>query len=191
MTRVLITNDDSYDAEGLRQLVAAVSSWAEAVVVVPDRQQSGTGHSITLHRPLRLRPFEPAGVVGRWFLVDGSPTDCVNLALHSIMASSLPDLILSGINHGVNLGDDVTYSGTVGAALEGHLFGIPSIALSQHLDGDHDFVATATFASEMLRGLLEAGVPEDLLLNVNFPTGPLGEIAAAKLATGYEGLQQL
>ena len=181
MTRVLITNDDSYDAEGLRQLVAKVSAWAEAVVVVPDRQKSGTGHAITLHHPLRLREFQPVGVGGRWYLVEGTPTDCVNLALHSVMASSPPDLVLSGINHGLNLGDDVTYSGTVGAVLEGHLFGIPSIALSQQLEGDHDFATTAAFASEMLRGLLELGVAEDLLLNVNFPSGELGPVVATRL----------
>ncbi len=187
MTRVLITNDDGFDAEGLRQLVRRVMTWAEVVVVAPDRQQSGMGHAITLSRPLRMRRVEESSAA-TWYAVEGTPTDCVNLALHSVMAQAAPELILSGINHGLNLGDDVTYSGTVGAALEGHLFGIPSIALSQQMadpesgsSGQVDFGATAVRAADLVRGLLAQGVAEDLLLNINFPIGDPSEVMVTRL----------
>lgn len=181
MTRILITNDDGYSAEGVRELVRAVSPWAETVVVVPDREQSGTGHSITLHRPLRIRELGAVDVGGAWHLVDGTPTDCVNLALHSVMASALPDLVVSGINVGLNLGDDVGYSGTVGGALEGHMLGVPSIALSQEMSDDVDFAATASRACDLLRGLLGQGLTKDLLLNINFPAGPVAGTSVTKL----------
>ncbi len=126
--RILLTNDDGIHAEGLRAAAEALGEFAELVVVAPDREQSACGHSLTLNRPLRLEEVRPGQ-----FSVDGTPTDCVNLAVHWLLRDQPVDLVVSGINYGLNLGDDVTYSGTVSAALEAHLLGLPAIAFSQQI----------------------------------------------------------
>lgn len=166
--RILITNDDGIDAAGLQFLVEAASPLGEITVVAPDREQSATSHSLTLHHP--IRPI-PRGE--RRFQVDGTPTDCVMLAVEALMPER-PDFILSGINHGQNMGEDVLYSGTVAAAMEGLSLGIPSLAFS-YAGGDlRTDVSLVKEQIGALRSLLEqalalAPFPADTLLNVNLP----------------------
>jgi 5'-nucleotidase len=129
MPCILLTNDDGFDAPGLAALAAEVRRLGEIVVVAPDRERSGAGHALTLGRPLRVRE-----TAERWFKVDGTPTDCVHLGILNLTGGKQPDLVISGINRGLNVGDDVTYSGTVAGALEGTLLRIPSIAVSSAYD---------------------------------------------------------
>lgn len=168
--RILVTNDDGVYSEGIKLLAGALAEVARVTVVAPDREQSASGHALTLHRPLRIRQLEES-----WFSVDGTPTDCVNLAVLWLMKDEPPDLVCSGINFGTNLGDDVTYSGTVSATFEGTLLGIPSVAFSQEVGEHFSFEPGARFARELVDRLLAeelAGeLPADLLLNVNFPLG--------------------
>ncbi|MFQ5509457.1 MAG: 5'/3'-nucleotidase SurE [Leptospirillia bacterium] len=168
MKRILVSNDDGIAAEGLQTLAAALESVGEVTVVAPEREQSAASHSLTLHKPLRVYDHGP-----RRFAVSGTPTDCVSMAVHQLMAEP-PDIVVSGINRGANLGDDVTYSGTVSAAMEGTLLGIPSIAISQVCWEDAGFDAAADFARRLLQwhfARAEAGetLPPDTLLNVNVP----------------------
>jgi 5'-nucleotidase len=165
---LLVSNDDGIHSLGLAALEAAMREVGEVVVVAPDREQSACSHSLTLHRPLRIDEIGPAR-----YVVDGTPTDCVNLAINGILPRR-PALVVSGINKGANLGDDVTYSGTVSAAMEGTLLGVPSIALS--LIGRHEFAfeAAARFARRLAGWVLDRGLPPDTLLNVNVPQLPDG-----------------
>src|SRR5512139_189786 len=141
MRRILITNDDGVHSEGIRALAASVSHLGEVTIVAPIQEASAIGHALTLRRPLRLD-----SISHRVYAVDGTPTDCVNLAITHVLGAK-PDLILSGINKGWNLGDDVTYSGTVSGALEGALLGIPSIAVStQRIGDDCEFASAAQAA---------------------------------------------
>jgi 5'-nucleotidase len=160
---ILVSNDDGIHSAGLAALAAALEPLGEVVVVAPDREQSACSHALTLHRPLRIDEVQP----GR-FTVDGTPTDCVNLAMNAILKTR-PALLVSGINRGANLGDDVTYSGTVSAAMEGTLLGVPSIAMSLIGRGTFDFAVAASFATRLARWVLEHGLPPDTLLNVNVP----------------------
>lgn len=175
--RILITNDDGIYSEGIKLLAAALGEVGDVVVVAPDREQSATSHSLTLHRPLRIRKLERS-----WWAVDGTPTDCVNLAVLHLLKDDKPALIASGINFGSNLGDDVTYSGTVSATFEGTLLGIPSLAFSQQVGENFSFAAGADFARRMVAEIFAAGeVPADLLLNVNFPNGDFHGVEFTKL----------
>jgi 5'-nucleotidase len=160
---ILVSYDDGVHSEGIAALAEAVGRLGEVVVVAPDRERSAVSHSLTLHRPLRVE--ERAG--GR-FAVNGTPTDCVNLAINGILPRR-PALVLSGINKGANLGDDVTYSGTVSAAMEGTLLGVPSLAISLLGRGTFEFGASAAFAARLAGWVLERGLPPDTLLNVNVP----------------------
>jgi 5'-nucleotidase len=183
MPRILVTNDDGVYSEGVKLLAEALAEVGEVVVVAPDREQSATGHSLTLHRPLRLRKLEEAR-----YAVDGTPTDCVNLAVLHLLKDNPPDFIASGINFGSNLGDDVTYSGTVSATFEGTLLGIPSVAFSQAVGEHFSFAPAARFARRLFAHLVDSDVPRDLLLNVNFP---LGEIKGARFTRlGHRQYQQ-
>ncbi len=182
--RILVTNDDGIYSEGIKLLAAALSEVGEVWVVAPDREQSASGHSLTLHRPLRMRKIDE-----RWFAVDGTPTDCVNLASLVLMKEHQPDLVCSGINFGVNMGDDVTYSGTVSATFEGTLLGIPSVAFSQEIGEGFSFEPGARFARDLVAQLAaEPELPRDLLLNVNFPAGPFGGVEWTRL--GHRRYQQ-
>lgn len=163
---ILLTNDDGYDAPGLAALEAAVSSLDEVVVVAPDRERSGASHALTLARPLRVyRAAE------RRYRVDGTPTDCVHLAVDRLTGGRLPRLVASGMNRGLNVGDDVTYSGTVAGALEGTLLHVPSIAFSVGTDDDGrtDFDCAVPLARRLCALVLERGLAPGVLLNVNFP----------------------
>jgi len=162
---ILVTNDDGIVAPGLAALANAVSGLGTVYVVAPDRERSTIGHALTLHRPLRVEPLSERRVC-----VNGTPSDCVNLALLGLLPEK-PALVVAGINHGENLGDDVTYSGTVAAAMEGTLLGVPSIAFSL-AGADHRMFTEAGRVARMLAELvLREGLPRKTLLNVNIPAG--------------------
>lgn len=163
MALLLVTNDDGIHAEGLASLSAALAALGEVWVVAPQREQSACGHALTLHRPLRVDR-----VRDHWFGVNGTPSDCVNLGVLGFLPER-PVLIVSGINHGGNLGDDVTYSGTVSAAMEGTLLGVPSIAVSL-VDGG-SLAHAAEVAQLVATRVLVEGLPLKTLLNVNVPPG--------------------
>ncbi len=164
--RILISNDDGYMSDGLRALAEAVEALGEVWVVAPETEQSAASHAISIHRPLRIRQVRP-----RWFAVDGTPTDCSYVAVNHLLKERRPALMLSGINHGPNLADDVTYSGTVAAAIEASLLGIPAIAFSLAVRQDFDFGPAARFARSLAEAALRASPPSQLLLNVNVPGG--------------------
>ena len=168
--RILVTNDDGIFSEGLKLLAEALASLAEVIVVAPDREQSASSHSLTLNRPLRMQK-----VGEHWYAVDGTPTDCVNLAVQGLLKEEPPDLVVSGINFGLNLGGDVTYSGTVSAAFEASMHQLPGIAFSQEIGEGFSFADAADLARQVVAVLLGGELPRDLLLNVNFPASvPLG-----------------
>jgi len=164
MPILLITNDDGVDAPGLAALHAALAPLGTVVRVAPDRDQSGSGHALTLNHPLRIKE-----IAAQVYAVDGTPTDCVNLGILHLLGKR-PDLVVSGINPSPNLGDDITYSGTVSAAFEGTLLGVPSFAVSfDGGPGRPDFTAPAAVAARVARRVLDTGLPPDTLLNVNVP----------------------
>ncbi|MGH7820847.1 MAG: 5'/3'-nucleotidase SurE [Candidatus Binatia bacterium] len=163
---ILVSNDDGIHSEGLRALHEAMSRLDEVVVVAPDRERGAVSHSLTLHRPLRVTEVAP-----RWYAIDGTPADCVFVALNRVLHEA-PRLAVSGINRGPNLGDDVTYSGTVGAAMEAALVGVPAIAFSLAARDAFRFEAAAGFAGELAAAVLREGMPSDVFLNVNVPEGP-------------------
>ena len=168
--RILVSNVDGIRAAGIRALEAALAPLGDVWVVAPDREQSAASHSLSLYRPLRVEQLDE-----RHFAVDGTPTDAVNLAINGIMKPK-PDLVVSGINHGGNLGDDVTYSGTVSAAMEGTLLGVPSIAVSLVSRQGTDFATAADFAARLAGVVSQRGLPRDTLLNVNVPALPAAEL---------------
>ena len=172
---ILVTNDDGIHAAGLAALAAALAPLGEVYVVAPDREQSAVGHALTLHRPLRVER-----VAERRFAVNGTPSDCVNLGVLGLLPDP-PALVVSGINHGSNLGDDVTYSGTVSAAMEGTLLGVPSMAVSQ-LDGEAGGFEDAGWIAELVAArVLVEGLPAKTLLNVNVPRGEVRGIRMTRL----------
>lgn len=167
---ILVSNDDGFFSDGIKTLANRLREMGEVWVVAPDREQSASGHSLTLHRPLRARPASKTHK--NVFMVDGTPTDCVNLAVNKLMPRK-PDIVVSGINRGANLGDDVTYSGTVAASLEAVLLGIPAIAMSAspHMaTDDYQYEAAADFAAFLVGKVLEHGLTPGTLLNVNVPS---------------------
>lgn len=180
--RVLLSNDDGVHAPGLKILEDAIRPHVgELWIVAPETEQSATSHSLTLRRPLRIRH-----VSDHKFAIDGTPTDAVLLGVSKLMTDARPDLVLSGVNRGGNLGEDVTYSGTVAAAMEGALLGIPSVALSQVYE-DRNKVKWATarrWAPKVLKMLLKVGWPKGIFMNINFP-----DVTAAKV-TGVEIVRQ-
>ena len=168
---ILATNDDGIHSPGLREMVRALQKLGRVVVVAPDRERSAVSHALTLHSPLRAVDHAPD-----WWAVDGTPTDCVNLGIHGLLQEK-PALVVSGINQGANLGDDLTYSGTVAAAMEATLMGVPALAVS--LAGDRfkadDYCWCGPWVVRLARQILEHGLPADTFLNVNIPKNdPLG-----------------
>ena len=167
MPVILVTNDDGVTSEGIHALADAMRPLGEVIVVAPLQEASAIGHALTLRRPLRIEAISN-GVYG----VDGTPTDCVNVAITHVIGEK-PDLIVSGINKGWNLGDDVTYSGTVSGALEGALLGIPSVAVStQNRQNQYEFEPAAKAAASVSEAVLLKGLPKFTLLNINVPFGP-------------------
>ena len=176
--RILISNDDGVEAKGLRALAEALLPLGEVIVCAPDREQSATSHSISLHRPLRIEaasPWGPNGEIKR-YAVDGTPTDAVYVAVNHLLRGSPPDLIASGINRGSNLSQDVLYSGTVAAAMEGAALGLPSFAISLcGRAGPRDYTHAAAFAASLAAQMSKRPTAPGTLLNVNVPPGaPLG-----------------
>ena len=168
--KILLSNDDGCRAEGLRCLAEALRGFAGVTIVAPDRNRSGTSHSLTLDAPLRVRQDEP-GVV----CVDGTPTDCVHLAITGLLQEE-PDMVVSGINAGANLGDDVLYSGTVAAAIEGRFLGFPAIAVSLVTETPGHYATAARVTCDLVRRLLSHPLPADTILNVNVPAVPWTEL---------------
>ncbi len=169
---ILVSNDDGVYAEGIQVLAETLKKIARVVVVAPDREKSAASHSLTLHRPLRI-----VQVKKNIYGVTGTPADCVNLGVNEILDRKKPNLIVSGVNHGGNLGDDVHYSGTVSAALEGAMMGVPSIAVSLVLrDGKPYFKPAALFAAKLARKVLKEGLPKGIVLNVNAPNLPQSKL---------------
>ena len=164
---ILVTNDDGVRSPGIRALAAALHGLGRVVVVAPDRNRSAVGHALTLERPLRAEELKPDV-----FAVDGTPTDCINLGIHALLKQT-PDLVVSGINSGSNMGDDITYSGTVCAAMEASLMGLPAFAVS--LDNSRflpdDLTLAANFSRQVAEQIIANGLPPDTFLNVNVPTG--------------------
>ena len=168
---IMVTNDDGIHAPGILALAEALRDLGEVTVVAPDRERSAAGHSLTLHSPLRVFELRPG-----FFAVDGTPTDCVNMGIHSLLPFR-PDLVVSGINQGANLGDDITYSGTVAAAMEATLMGIPAIAVSlASFERSDHFPAAAQVALRVARQVRDNGLPVDTFLNVNVPNCPASEM---------------
>jgi 5'-nucleotidase len=166
MVRILVTNDDGYRSDGIHALAGALRPIGEVTIVAPMTEASAIGHALTLRHPLRLERIEETV-----FGVDGTPTDCVNVAVTHVL-KGLPDLVVSGINKGWNLGDDVTYSGTVAGALEAALLGVPAIAVSlRQTRGDYDFTYAARAAALMAEALLQRPLPPRTFLNINVPKG--------------------
>src|SRR5215468_4305377 len=167
MTRILLTNDDGIHSDGLIQLEEALQQVGEVYVVAPAAEMSGASHSLTLARPLRIRQID-----GHHWTVDGTPTDCVTLALNLILPpEKRPHICASGINHGPNLGDDATYSGTVAGAMEATILGLPGIAFSLDATRALDFLESSRIAREITEKALNDGLPDGTLLNVNIPKG--------------------
>ncbi len=160
---ILVTNDDGIHAEGLRTLSAALRPLGKITVIAPDREQSAASHALTLHRPLRIKKVEE-GILS----VDGTPTDCVLLGVHGF-TKERPSLVVSGINHGPNMGNDTSYSGTVAAAIEGTFLGIPSVAISLATWENVDFKPAGEVAYELVRTFLDRGIREAMCISVNIP----------------------
>ena len=173
--KILLTNDDGIHAPALIALREALAPLGRVITVAPDRDQSATSHSLTLHRPFRIHRHD-----ADTFSVDGTPTDCVVCAFYGLL-DELPDMVISGINHGPNMGEDVFYSGTVAAAIEGTLQGVPSIAASLVTRERTDFREPAAFLAKLARQVAERGLEPRRLLNVNLPYRPWGEIAGVMI----------
>lgn len=176
MPRILVTNDDGIYSEGLRKLADVCRELGDVTICAPDREQSAASHALTLNRPLRM-----IEVAKNEWVVDGTPSDCVNLAVLNLMKENRPDLVVSGINFGPNLGDDVTYSGTISAAFEGALLNIPSVAFSALVGKGFSFDRCADFARNLVRVALEQHRDPQIVLNVNFPVGGFAGVKVAKL----------
>lgn len=163
--RILLTNDDGYFSDGICDLYKALERVADVYMVAPDREQSASSHSLTLNRPLRLHKLDP-----HRYTTDGTPTDCVMLAVHMLFKKRPPDLVISGINHGANMGDDVTYSGTVAAAIEGSIMRIPSLAVSMaNYEPGTPMRRAAAFVVKLLKSFASLDLDPSVFLNINFP----------------------
>ena len=177
--RVLVSNDDGINAPGLKLLEKILSSLVREVwVAAPETEQSAASHSLTLRRPLRIRKLSE-----RHFALDGTPTDCVLMGINEIMKDSAPDLVVSGVNRGGNLGEDVTYSGTVAAAMEGTLLGVPSVALSQVYEDNHSvkWATAEKWTAKVLKRLTAEPWPPGVLMNVNFPDVTAGRVTGIEV----------
>lgn len=168
--KILLSNDDGYFAPGLNILAEHIAKLADITVVAPERNRSGASNSLTLDRPLSIRK-----AANGFFYINGTPTDCVHIALTGLM-DVMPDMVISGINDGANMGDDTIYSGTVAAAMEGHLLGIPSIAISMSQHNSTHFETAARIATELVQHYIENGFKSSTLLNVNVPDIPYDDL---------------
>jgi len=174
MAIILVTNDDGVNSQGIIALFNAVKELGDAYIVAPDRERSAVSHTLTLHRPLKAEEISE-----RIYAVNGTPTDCVAIAVAKILPEK-PVLIVSGVNKGGNLGDDITYSGTVSAAIEGTIMGIPSFAVSIVGDKDFQFDTASYYSLEIAKYVLEKSLPYDTLLNINLPNAKRAEIKGVR-----------
>jgi 5'-nucleotidase len=174
--RILLSNDDGYFAPGLSILAEALKPLADITVVAPERNRSGASNSLTLDRPLTVRQ-----AANGFYFVNGTPTDCVHLAVTGLL-DALPDMVISGINDGANMGDDTIYSGTVAAAMEGYLLDIPSIAVSMSQHGAQHFETAAQVVANMVRRFQQSAFPPPVLLNINVPDVPASQIKGSRIA---------
>jgi 5'-nucleotidase len=189
--RILVTNDDGIHAPGLKLLEDIAAQLSDDVwVVAPETNQSGVSHSLSLNDPLRLREIDE-----KRFAVKGTPTDCVIMAIRHVVREARPDLVLSGVNRGQNVAEDVTYSGTVAGAMEGTILGVPSIALSQaYGPGGRNAIkwrCAETHAPVIVRKILAQGIPKDILVNVNFPDCEPGEVRGVAITAQGQRSQEL
>jgi 5'-nucleotidase len=175
--KILLSNDDGYRAEGLAALNKAISPLGTVTTVAPDRNRSGASNSLTLDVPLRATQYEANG-----YYVNGTPTDCVHMAISGLFPFE-HDLVVSGVNHGANLGDDVLYSGTVAAAVEGRFLGLPAIAVSLCIDSGspHNFASAAKIAASLVERLMRGPPPGAMILNVNVPDLPDGQLRGIRV----------
>lgn len=178
MPIILVTNDDGIKAPGIRALAKAISVLGELWVVAPEKPQNAVGRSMTLHKPLRLQRIKKG-----WYAVNGTPADCVTLALNHLLKNRQPDLVVSGINNGWNLGDDVTNSGTVSGALEGMLYGMPSIAVSLESGRIKSYAMAGEIAADIARQVLANGMPSGTVFNVNVPACTKDQLAGYQITT--------
>jgi 5'-nucleotidase len=189
--KILVTNDDGIHAPGLKVLETIAREISEDVyVVAPETDQSGVSHSLSLNDPMRLRQISD-----RHYAVKGTPTDCVIMGIKHILRGNPPDLVLSGVNRGQNVAEDVTYSGTIAAAMEGTILGVPSIALSQaYAYGDREnfnWLATEAHGARIIRKILEIGIPKGILMNVNFPARAPEDVAGVAVSVQGQRNQAL
>ena len=168
--QILVSNDDGYLARGIEVLAASLADIANVDVIAPDRNRSGASHSLTLDSPLRTKNHQNG-----FISVEGTPTDCVHLAVNGLF-KQVPDMVVSGINAGANMGDDVLYSGTVAAAIEGRFLGFPAMAISLASKSDENYLTAGRVACELIERLKEAPLPADTILNVNVPDLPYDEL---------------
>lgn len=168
---ILVSNDDGYTSAGIRALAAAMREIGDVTVVAPDQQRSASSNSLTVELPLRAIEVED-----RVYAVDGTPTDCVHLAVTGLLKDSAPDIVVSGVNHGENLGDDVLYSGTVAAALEGRFLGLPSLAVSNMSSHPKHLETAVAVVRDMVAHLLDNPLPNRMILNINVPDLPPDEV---------------
>jgi len=173
--RILLSNDDGYFAPGIAMLAEALATLGEVTVVAPERDRSGSSNSLTLDRPLTVKRAQNG-----FYYVNGTPTDCVHLAVTGLL-EHLPDIVVSGVNHGANMGDDTIYSGTVAAATEGFLLGIPSIAISLVAEGSDHFATAAEVARKLVDRFSMRPLGQPVLLNVNIPDVPHGDLRGAEI----------
>jgi len=180
--RILISNDDGIQAAGIRTLAARLAYDHEVYVIAPERERSATGHALTLHKPLRLEEVNLGFKVARAWETTGTPSDCVKIGLSEILQEK-PDLVISGINNGPNLGADVLYSGTVSAAMEGAVLGYPSVAISLNNgnDGLADYTFAADFMAKFLPKIKEINFPKKTILNINIPAIPTADISGIQI----------
>jgi len=176
--KILVSNDDGIDSRGIRELAKALKELGDVWVVAPERPQNAVGRALTLHKPLRLNQ-----VARQMFSVNGTPGDCITLGVEQVLKGQAPDLVVSGINKGLNIGDDVTNSGTVAAAMEAAIRGIPSMAVSLDGPGRYRFSMAATLALAIARMVTNSGLPDDTLLNMNIPDVELKGIAGVQMTT--------
>ena len=180
--RILVSNDDGIYSTGIRALVGSLVKEHEVYVVAPDRERSATGHSLTLHRPLRIETVDHLKDVKEAYETDGTPSDCIKIAICGILSKDKhPDLVISGINHGPNMGTDVLYSGTVSGAMEGAIFNIPSIAVSLANHKPEDFDTAVKVVQKVIRVIDKIKFPDRTLLNINIPYLPLSEIVGIEI----------
>jgi len=178
MYTVLLVNDDGYHSKGLLAMRSRlIENGFNVITVTPDRNMSGSSHSLTFTRPLKIERLED----NFYFIVDGTPADCVHLGYHVLLSGKKPDILVAGINTGPNLGNDIFYSGTVGAAREGTLLGIPSVAFSPSSSKNPDFDTMAYLALKIITQVLEKGLPEKVFLNVSFPNLPKDKLKGFRL----------